>query len=235
VDHGGSQPQTKDEIMTPGSVILSVRSINPNRRALPDSFHEAQHRSLLSDDVVAGPFADLLENRDQAVVFKSLRQDITVVVAERKEGSSPLEVSEVRSNADHRAFLLRRQDCSKRFRIRMRYIFQRFPDSGEGSRIALENCAQIPEPISSPLGDAVPRSSQRQTPLQDLPVPPPGCADRPDRRCSGKIRKNSQKAEWKWYQSGETTNEKPFKPKTIFLHAFGGHTDVLFCVAIVTY
>jgi hypothetical protein len=46
-----------------------------------------------------------------------LRQDITVVVAERKEGASPLEVSEVRSNADHRAFLLRRQDCSKRFRI----------------------------------------------------------------------------------------------------------------------
>jgi hypothetical protein len=34
---------------------------------------------------------------------------------------------------------------------------------------------------------------------------------------SGKIRKNSQKAEWnQWYQPGETTNEKPFKPKTIF-------------------
>jgi hypothetical protein len=90
---------------------------NPDRRALPNSFHESQHRSLLRNGVVAGPFPHRSENRSQAVVFKFLRQDITVVIAERKKGTPPLEVSEMRSNADRRAALLRSQDCLKCVRI----------------------------------------------------------------------------------------------------------------------
>ena len=52
-----------------------------------------------------------------AVVFKLLRQDITVIVAERKKGTPPLEVSEMRCNADRRALLLRSQESSKYVRI----------------------------------------------------------------------------------------------------------------------
>ena len=93
----------KDEIMTPGSFIFERQvDQDPDWRALPNSFHESQHRSLLSNCIVAGPFSHLSENRRQAVVFKFLRQDITVVIAERKKGTPPLEVSEMRSNADCR-------------------------------------------------------------------------------------------------------------------------------------
>src|SRR6516225_12233649 len=107
---------------------------------------------------------------------------------------------------------------------RMRRIFRRFSDSGEGSRTALEKCEQITEGISLPLGDAAPCSSHRQTPLQDLLVPPPGCAVRPDRRCFRQSpRELSEPLAESLVSAGENANQKPFKPITKFLHAIGGH------------
>src|SRR6516164_2112238 len=96
---------------------LHYLAIGGARGKLKGSLYESQHRSLLCDDAVAGSFPDLLENRRQAGVFKLLRQDRTVIIAERKKGTPKLEVSEMRCHSDRRALLLRSQESSKYVRI----------------------------------------------------------------------------------------------------------------------